>query len=475
MKVIVRTPVAQRRITAENMDDLALKIKQSFKIENFSLFSDPERTIKFEQSKLEDNVIIYMSYEMEEPKIYKEENKCDHSPEAVCPKCATLDPLDRKRNDGIKVKYFSYRSYKEMLKENNKNEDHFDYRIKVCEEHPKNVKCMKCMEKTITLVPQVYRQIDYVEFDNKDCVESFIKKWRDSNRQRIGLLVGKYKEYDEYPLGLKTIVSGIWEIDQENFPDGAVINEIPSKFLCEDLEIVGLIYTDLFTRDGQMFSYKRDRNFIISNVELNFFYSIYKAINNPKMVGVCLTPNETNEIAAECFMITEQFVALMNAECLTMTTDCAYFETQREITYLIRNEYQKDVPIKANPFVPVDYFIVKCEVGYKDNPLFKNFTVIDKCNVRKLAGYFDQDYNIDKMSNFNILIYMSKYIKVDMLFLAVIKNDQRILEDVLKENEEFFQSMDKYCVRKWMCSACTFANEAYAGTCEMCGTPKIEN
>lgn len=57
------------------------------------------------------------------------------------------DPFDRQRNTGVKVKYLIYKSFKEMLKENNKNEDLIDYKVKECVTHPKNVKCMECMER----------------------------------------------------------------------------------------------------------------------------------------------------------------------------------------------------------------------------------------------------------------------------------------------------------------------------------------
>ena len=475
MKLIVRTPVSQRMVTVESLDDLDGVIKEAFKIDKYQLFSDPARTKALDASRVSDGGLIYMSYDIKEPKIYKEENKCTHSPDAVCPKCASLDPLDRRFNDGIKVKYLSYASYREMLKENNKKEDEYDYALRECDDHPKNVKCMKCMDKVITLVPQIFRRIDYVEFDNKGNLEAFINRWRSSGKQQIGLLIGKYEDYELYPMGRKAVVSGIWEIHQERFPDGAVLDSIPKQFICPELSILGVIYTDLFMRDGSLFSYKRSKGYIVSALELNFFYDVQASIGATEFDSVCVSPDESLDISLECFQISEQFQALMRARALSLTTDCTVFETQRDISYSIKNEYDKSVSIKAHPFVPVDYFIVKCESGCKENPLFENPTIVEKNTLRKLSGYFGSDYSFYKFKSFNILMHLAEHLgSAGELISAVVRNDEAAFEGIKQTGEfkKLYSELQSFNETKWSCSACTYSNEAFADNCEMCSNPK---
>ena len=54
-------------------------------------------------------------------------------------------------------------------------------------------------------------------FDHPGIVDRFLDGWRRSNRQRVGLLLGKYVEYEEYervPLGIQAVVSAIYEPPQ---------------------------------------------------------------------------------------------------------------------------------------------------------------------------------------------------------------------------------------------------------------------
>lgn len=51
-------------------------------------------------------------------------------------------------------------------------------------------------------------------FDHPGIVERFLDGWRYSGRQRAGLLLGKYVEYDHVPLGIQAIVSVIYEPPQ---------------------------------------------------------------------------------------------------------------------------------------------------------------------------------------------------------------------------------------------------------------------
>lgn len=477
MKLTIRTPVSQRKVVIERAEELDSAIKEAFKLETYQIFSDQKRTIPYDLSQLKDGALIYMSYDMGTPKTVKEEFTCDHSPEAVCPKCATLDPLDRTRgeNDGIKVKYLSRNSFKQLLKNNNKQEDQYNYILKKCDDHPANVTCTKCMDKVITLVPQIYRWIDYVEFDNKGSVERFLGRWRESGRQQIGFLIGRVMDHKDTPEGRKIVVSGIWEVEQESFPDGAVLERIPSNFICKELSILGLIYTSLTSKNGSLCNHRLDNDYVISTVELNFFYEVQAVVKSNDFVNICLSLDSDANISLECYMISEQFRALMFARALELTTDHKLFRTERDLTYLTRNEYGKDVSTKAKPFVPVDYFVVKCEAGYLENPLFENQVAIEKCTKKKLAGYFNGDFSMKKLSSFPILIELHKHLHITgEIMSAVIQQDEDALLR-LKSTEEFGRftaELAGMTVESWNCPACTYLNEPYNAACVICGSAK---
>ena len=51
-------------------------------------------------------------------------------------------------------------------------------------------------------------------FDHPGIVDRFLDGWRYSGRQRAGLLLGQYTEYEDVPLGIRAVVSAIYEPPQ---------------------------------------------------------------------------------------------------------------------------------------------------------------------------------------------------------------------------------------------------------------------
>jgi nuclear protein localization protein 4 homolog len=475
MKLTIRSFVGQKKINIEKIEELHEKILSLFKIQSYQLYSDPERTIPAPFESITDNSLLFISYNAEEMAVYKEEVKCTHSPDAVCSKCASLDPYDKRFKEGKKTKYLSKTSYLEMLKDQSKQQQTFDYSIKKCQDHSENAKCAKCMEKMITLIPQIYREIDYVEFDSGEHVELFIKNWRDSGRQQFGLLIGRFSDHSDVPDGRKAIVSGIWMIEQENYPDGVFPMKVPDQFVSKELDIVGMIYTDLFMKDQRLFSYKKSRNYILSGAELFFMHQIYAKTNKKSLLNVCVTMCENESICAEVYMLTEQFIALMDAKLLSMTTSPLYLETSREMSYNDINEYKKQVPVKAFPLVPLEYFYVTCETGKREDPIFSDFTVIEKPNLRKLSGYFNDCFEISKFKNFRLLMSLCNFLPIaGEIVDCIVLNDEQQFEKIQQRDEfvKFIAQLGEYRESRWNCSACTFLNESFATQCEICTTFK---
>ncbi len=475
MIVTIRSPGAKRNMIVKRKEDFEEQIKRELKVESFSLFADSRRTIPYDLDNLKHGEVIYMSYETKGVTEYKKEFTCTHGPDGVCPKCCTLDPLDRKRNEGMKVKYLSRKGYEEMLKEKNSSEDKFDYEKKECTDHGKNVRCMKCMEKAILLSPQIFRWIDYVEFEGREMVERFIGRWRDTRKQRIGLLVGRREKYNMAYEGVKAVVSGIWEVTQEDFPDGAALENVPGEFIWNGLEILGVIYTNIYMRDGHVYNYKITMDYTMSAMELKFLHDVQESIGKEGFVGISVEADTNSDIVLECFMLSEQFKALLRAGFLELSTDPRMFWTERDISYIEKNEYDKDVRVRANPLVPVEYFIVRCETGYSNTGVFTNNTVIERCTPRKLSNYFNGDYSMERFQSFDVLVNLAPILEnTPDFFSAVVKGDKKRFEE-LKQTEAFIgfrNKLEKFTDKKWACSACTYLNEAYRRECFICQTSK---
>lgn len=476
MLITIRTLNAQRKIRIDNVEELEKKIQTVFKTEEYTLYSDPEKTIKVEIPDIKDNMLVYMDYEIEEAKEYKEEMKCTHSPEAVCPKCVNLERDTRMSPPGENVKYISYGSYIQALEDRGAKEDEFNYEIKTCEEHPANQKCSRCMEKQITLLSQLYRHIDYVEFDSGAMIEEFFISWKNSWRQKIGLLVGTYAEYTKFPLGKKAVVSGIWEIEQECFPDGVALNNVPEKFISDELKILGVIYTDFKQDKSETTSNKIVENYIVSTSEIDFINDLKQKTGNPAFFGICLSFNQEKDITPKVFMITEQYEALKKANALSLTTNPQSFKANREIVYHIKNEYDKLVPKQADPLLPVYYFVVTCETGFKENPMFPIMTKIAKPTYKKLSAYFEDKIELDKFRNFNVLVAIEKFLPnlIEDLFKAAIRDDKKLFDAITEEADfkKFVEELSKHGNKKWDCSECTYLNEALRSSCELCDAPK---
>ena len=61
---------------------------------------------------------------------------------------------------------------------------------------------------------QPYRHVDNIMFENGNMVNRFLNYWRSSGHQRIGFLYGRYEVYDAVPLGIRAVVSAIYEPPQ---------------------------------------------------------------------------------------------------------------------------------------------------------------------------------------------------------------------------------------------------------------------
>lgn len=491
MIIFVQGPNDRKRVDIGLNDKLHNKIKEVFKIENFTMSFDQLNTKKVDTSKtpqsldLYKGMVLYIHYDIIQTDIKREKDElmCSHEKNAMCPNCAPLDPWDEKYYKDKKIKYLSYGSYKEMCKNNNTEINMENYAQVVCRDHSKKIRCVKCEEKDIYLTPQIFRMVDHIEFDDSVIVENFIKHWRDSKKQFFGILVGRYKSYDRSPLGLKAIVSGIWIPKQENYPDGFVIKEnLEDDFLLHsNLSFLGMIYTDLLF-DKKIISKRNEKNYFLSALEIEFIskmqfmfpYMENNILFNSRFVTCLISANEDGDIELNEYQVSSQCMALTRSQLILPTLDSSFY-TNKNVYY---KEIQDNtlVTIKADKLIPSEYFIVKLTSGTKQNPLFKNNAYISNVFTnQKMADYLEQDFSFEKFSNFSFLMKIKdKILDFNRLLKCIVDEDRKYFEK-FKKGQDFkniLESLNKFHKVIWTCEACTFINEHSMHTCEVCGTPK---
>ena len=118
---------------------------------------------------------------------------------------------------------------------------------------------------------------DHVEFESAQIIDTFLTAWRQTGVQRFGYLYGRYAPYAEVPLGIKIVVSGIYEPSQEGFADGMQVDVNDTRLAGVDamahalgLFRVGMIYTDLTddgTGQGKVICKRHAKSFFLSSAE----------------------------------------------------------------------------------------------------------------------------------------------------------------------------------------------------------------
>ena len=151
----------------------------------------------------------------------------------MCEYCLPLQPYDAKYLEEKKIKFMSFYSFvkKKNLENNQLGKPllESDFKVKCpCPSgthapYPSGI-CTKCQPSSIILTSQSFRCVDHVEFESPKMIDSFLSGWRDSGVQRFGYLYGKVERYLEVPLGIKVVVSAIYEPTQEGWGDGIQVD-----------------------------------------------------------------------------------------------------------------------------------------------------------------------------------------------------------------------------------------------------------
>jgi len=351
-------------------------------------------------------------------------------------------------------------------------------------------------------------------------VDSFISFWRSTGLQRFGYLYGRYEPYDEVPLGIKAVVSAIYEPAQKSFVDGVELDEKENVNVDElarmlNLKRIGLIYTDLMEYQGTkgigLVAYKRNpESFFLSSAECIFIgrqqlanpnrskYS-HSGYFGSKFVSVIVSGDEKNQIHLSAYQISVTGMALIRDEIIDATLDPNLISVRDststqyipEVFYKYQNKYGVTVQEVAKPTFPLDYLLVTLTEGVPQKPtpyfMTPKMFVIEHRPYHPLQDIasFRRHYTeaLDKkyiFSDFHLLLYL----KVSGFFTP--SDFESFVEAVMKKEIDFqtlentnqswqklmHETFSEESHEKWNCKYCTFTNRIDKSECAMCGLPK---
>lgn len=415
---------------------------------------------------------------------------CHHGAQGRCINCAPLEPWDQRYLDtqDPPVKHLSFHCHCRKLT-SGVDKGKFAYledlscKIKSdCPDHapwPAGI-CTKCQPSAITLARQSYRHVDNIMFEDKKIVERFLEVWRKSGHQRIGHLYGKYEEYPDVPLGIRAVVSAIYEPPQVATKYSVELLEDPREQDVRELaghlglRKVGWIFTDLELDTQNQVAYKRSIHTHLLSAEECIMAADFQNCNpNPckltkkgyfgsKFVTVCVSGNESKQVDLQGYQVSNQCMALVRDDCLVPTLDAPELGYVRESTpeqlvpdvfYKTKNEYGIEVTKIARP-LPLEYLIIELTtsspvqpkpylVGGLDPafPIENRESLGDIQDFTSFAKYLQHQTNfLCAMSDLHLLLFMYTSSVIHLrpyipLLCKAIQSGNKVLAEQWRQND----------------------------------------
>lgn len=490
-----------------------------------------------------------------------------HGAKGMCPSCKPKEVWEIARE--MSAKHSSIHTYyQEQLVKIGKtftlpSESSTTTNTGISCKHPPQNRCTNCTESKMTnLQRQPYRIIDHVEFLDPSLVDSFLRDgWRRDGLQHMAWIYGHYQlmdHKDDPPLGIKaTAVFLHHPSKQKNFTDGFCVLDCCDGSGCnsigydgsdcssstttttEDvllemfgLEKIGLLYTDLKqehvsgsggkvaqgrqTLSGSEFCF-------IANEQLKHKaplpWSKEKTCFGSPFVTVVVSGDKDGQIGLEAYQCSTQCTSLVERQLVKPCFELDMMSVQPSKGHEIVYGGSCGVGnVRADPFFPVDYFLVSLTTAFKDvssgvgdddeMAIIEND---DMSSVKKaslapqirtdLKSFLcplpqEQERRMALLKNMNLFIHLIPTLPkhdLHLLSLLIRKDDRSILcsqwwKGVVEEVEaaaveaatastSVFSTENQEnssAGSPSVCSHCTFLNEGGGdadGMCEMCGLP----
>ncbi|KAG9124158.1 nuclear protein localization protein 4, partial [Ceratobasidium sp. 392] len=426
------------------------------------------------ETAVEDPVDVYWRSQDGKIQRQRDSNFCRHGSNAMCDYCMPLEPYDPKYHAEQKIKHLSFHAYLRKLTppaSSNSSSAHLpplsplSYRVAIpCPrgQHPPwpGGICSACQPSAITLQQQPFRTVDHLELATPDIVDTFLRSWRATGRQRFGWLIGRFATHELVPMGIKAVVEAIVEPPQEGDVDGLTVepdhvwdvdtNVKELAAICSSgLQVVGMIWTDLTAdeKDRTKSVCKRHAgSYFLSAQETLFAAAVQhrhplvsraspSGVFGSRFVTAVLSGDKDGGITVEAYMASEQATAMVDADMVEASVDPGVVRVQEEgpgryvpeVFYRYRNEYGMDVQKSARPAFPVEYLLINVTHGFPKapSPVFRNnsFAVenrsllepqelstvlrdLHKLGATDLTNTTSVLKVIDYLSNFHLLLFL---------------------------------------------------------------------
>ncbi|CAF3569281.1 unnamed protein product [Rotaria sordida] len=385
---------------------------------------------------------------------------CRHNRHGKCLNCIPIEPYDEEylKNHNPPIKHMSFQAYIRKLQNETSGDRHTfssleniscSIKDQCSTGHapwPKGV-CTKCQPNPMTLMLQPYRHVDNIMFENGNMVNRFLNYWRSAGHQRIGFLYGRYEVYDGVPLGVRAVVTAIYEPPQETskdsveliFPDSheGIVDELAD---CLGIRRIGWIFTDLIPNDkrlgtGPVVHHRGNMNTLFltaqecimagwfQNKHLNRCKYSPDGHFGAKFVTVVVTGDASGQIQFEGYQVSNQCMALVKSDILLPTYDAPELgyikETSSEqyvpdVYYKEKDSYNNEIMKIARP-LPLEYLIIDIPTGFPTANAQIQSTFNDNCSIITIPFCVENRTKINELQDMDTLaLYVQQFAEIDV-------------------------------------------------------------
>ncbi|CAF0810758.1 unnamed protein product [Rotaria sp. Silwood1] len=385
---------------------------------------------------------------------------CHHNRHGKCLNCIPIEPYDEEylKNHNPPIKHMSFQAYIRKLQNEISSDrntlsglENISCSIKdQCSTGhapwPKGV-CTKCQPNPMTLMRQPYRHVDNIMFENGNMVNRFLDYWRSEGHQRIGFLYGRYEVYDGVPLGVRAVITAIYEPPQETSKDSVELivpdpheDIVDELAYCLGIRRIGWIFTDLIPDDkrsgaGPVIHHRGNMNtFFLTAQECimaGWFQNKYlnKCKYSPdgyfgsKFITVVVTGDASGQIQFEGYQVSNQCMALVKSEILFPTFDAPELgyikETSSEqyvpdVYYKEKDCYNNEIMKIARP-LPLEYLIIDIPTGFPTANTEIQSTFNDNCSIIITPFCIENRTKTSEIQDMDTLaLYLQQFAEIDI-------------------------------------------------------------